>query len=69
MSAPLTAKQLADALGCFWNAAIGEAHNRQSGVAMDVACVMAEGFRAVEQRLHEFSQQAAVASLTREDGE
>lgn len=52
---PLTAGQLTDALGCFWNAAIGEAHNRQSAAAMDTAAVVAEGISAVANRLREIS--------------
>lgn len=48
---PLTAPVLADALSCFWNAAIGEARNRDSSVALDAASVMAEGFAAVADRL------------------
>lgn len=52
-NAPITAAELADALGCFWNAAIGAAHERQSATAMDAASVMAEGFAAVAVRLTE----------------
>lgn len=52
-NAPLTAAHLADALGCFWNAAIGEAHNRQSSAAIDAASVMAVGLAAVASRLAE----------------
>lgn len=48
---PLTGAVLADALGCFWNAAIGEAHTRQGG--MDVASIMAVGIAAVAARLTE----------------
>lgn len=43
----LTAKHLADALDEFWNAAIGNARNRQTETAADVASVMAEGIAAV----------------------
>lgn len=53
---------LADALDCFWNAAIGEAHNRQSAAAMDTASVMATGFAAVAARLRE--EPAVVVSTT-----
>lgn len=52
-NAALTPAQLADALNCFWNAAIGDAHNRQSSTAMDAASVMAEGLAAVAARLNE----------------
>jgi len=45
--------KIADALDCFWNAAISAAHERQSSTAMDVASVMAEGFRAVSAGLRE----------------
>lgn len=45
--------EIADALDCFWNAAIGAAHERQSSTAMDVASVMAEGIAAISTRLKE----------------
>lgn len=51
MYRPLTALDLADALSCFWNAAIGAAHERQEG--FDTANIMVSGFSAVEQRLRE----------------
>ncbi|PTR05381.1 MULTISPECIES: hypothetical protein [unclassified Novosphingobium] len=51
--APLTAEALADALGCFWNAAITAAHNARDPVAMSVASVTVEGFAAVANRLME----------------
>lgn len=51
---PLTAAQLADALGCFWNASIGEAHRQQEGIT--TASIMATGFAAVQQRLEEISR-------------
>lgn len=47
----LTPELLADALDCFWNAAIGHAHNAQSTLAMDTAGSMAEGFAAIANRL------------------
>lgn len=50
-AAPLTKEDLADALECFWNAAIGEAHTRQGG--MDTASIMAVGIAAVATRLKE----------------
>ena len=49
--APLTAKHLAEAFHCFWNAAVADAHARESSNAMDCASVMASGFAAVAQRL------------------
>jgi hypothetical protein len=49
----LTAAILADALDCFWNAAIGEAHNR-TAAAMDVAAVTAEGLAAVSRHLKQY---------------
>jgi Holliday junction resolvasome RuvABC endonuclease subunit len=55
---PLTAAQLAEAFGCFWNAAIGEAHERESYEAMSTATVMAEGMAAVQRRLEEIAQGA-----------
>lgn len=49
----LTAADLADAFGCFWNAAIGDAHTKQDSTAFAVIGSMAEGFAAIERRLHE----------------
>ena len=51
---PITAADLADALGAFWNGAIGESHRRQAGI--DFASIMAEGMLAVQVRLQELSQ-------------
>lgn len=45
---PLTASVLADALGCFWNAALGAQQRDQT----QVSC-MAEGMQAVAERLAE----------------
>lgn len=50
---PLTASQLADAFGCFWNAAIGESHRQQGGIT--TATIMAEGIQAIANRLREIS--------------
>lgn len=50
---PLTVAVLADAFSCFWNAAIGDAHQRQDSTAFAVIASMAEGFAAVERRLRE----------------
>ena len=49
----LTAAELADALGCFWNAAIGAAHRQQEGMAF--ASIMVEGIAAVGTRLQEIA--------------
>jgi len=49
----MTPKTLADALGCFWNAAMGAAHARQDFTATSVATVMVEGVAAVAARLEE----------------
>lgn len=49
---PLTAADLADALDCFWNAAIG--HSRESG-SNPVASV-AVGLDAVAKRLREIDE-------------
>lgn len=48
---PLTAAEFADALDCFWNAAIGESHRQQEGIS--TAAIMAEGIQAVANRLRE----------------
>ncbi|RWX70453.1 hypothetical protein EN780_03400 [Mesorhizobium sp. M4B.F.Ca.ET.089.01.1.1] len=52
----VTFGKLADAFGCFWNAAIGDAHNRQDATAFAVIGSMAEGFAAVERRLREHGE-------------
>ena len=49
----LTAGQLADALGCFWNAALQAAHECQEGGAF--ASIMVEGIAAVQNRLTEIA--------------
>ncbi len=51
----VTAAELADALGCFWNAAIGEGHRQQDSEAFAVASVMAEGIAAIQRRLEEIA--------------
>ena len=58
----LTADDLADAFGCFWNAAIGDAHNRQDSTAFAVIGSMAEGFAAIERRLREHAALVPAAS-------
>ncbi|MER9471023.1 NADAR family protein [Mesorhizobium sp. M0520] len=62
----LTAEMLADALGCFWNAAIGDARDKQDSRVLAVASSMAEGFAAVERRLREHAQPAPTSEV---DGE
>ncbi|MER9524045.1 hypothetical protein NKI96_10715 [Mesorhizobium sp. M0292] len=54
----LTCAKLADAFACFWNAAIGDAHNRQDSTAFAVVGSMAEGFAAIERRLREHGEPA-----------
>lgn len=49
---PLTASELADALGCFNNAAMTMFHHGNA----PVGCIAA-GIQAVEHRLHEISEQ------------
>lgn len=61
---PLTAAQLADAIGCFWNAAIGEAKIRPEGVAF--ACIMAEGMAAIQTRLEEHASASAPDTAERD---
>lgn len=58
---PLTAEVLADALDCFWNAALGEFRDNSN----PVACV-AVGIQAVANRLREH---AAQADATEQKGE
>ncbi|WP_378952253.1 hypothetical protein [Mesorhizobium sp. ANAO-SY3R2] len=65
--APLTATHLAEALGCFWNAAIGEAHNKQDSTAFAVIGSMAEGVAAIERQLREISPPSDDFTELRED--
>lgn len=48
-----------DALGCFWNGAIGAAHERQDSAAMSLASVCAQGVAAVSERLKEIALEPA----------
>jgi hypothetical protein len=50
---PLTKTDLRDALDCFWNAAIGEAHHKQDSTAFAVASIMASGIQAISNSLKE----------------
>ncbi|MER8604806.1 hypothetical protein NKH48_13730 [Mesorhizobium sp. M1233] len=63
----LTAEMLADALGCFWNAAIGDARDKQDSRVLAVASSMAEGFAAVERRLREHAQPAPTSAVDTEE--
>lgn len=49
----LTPAALADALECFWNAALNNAHNEQDRTALATVGSMAEGFAAIANRLRE----------------
>lgn len=51
----IDAKKLADALDCFWNAAIGQAHDKQDSTAFAVVACIAEGVQAIANRLRETS--------------
>jgi len=55
----LNADEIADALDCFWNAGIGEAHNQQDSTAMATVSAIAVGLAAISTRLKEH---AALAS-------
>lgn len=44
---------IADALSCFWNAALGEAHAKQNTTAYDVIACIAVGIEAVKSRLEQ----------------
>jgi hypothetical protein len=48
---PLTAEMMADAFGCFWNAALLHQHTT-------VEANMVEGFQAIANRLQEFANEA-----------
>lgn len=54
---PLTASQLADALGCFWNAALGSAHSSGNGMVSSAISAVVEGVAAVQARLAESSDE------------
>ncbi len=49
--APLTRSDMIEALDCVWNAAIGEAQRRQSGI--DFAAILAEAAQSMSRRLTE----------------
>lgn len=53
----MTPKTLADALGCFWNAAAGAARERQSLPAIEFADVLTAGVAAVAARLEEHGEE------------
>ncbi len=63
MTTPVTKADLVDALGCFWNAAIGESHRQQE--AMPYAAIMATGIAAIAQRLEELDGAVPAAVDTR----
>jgi hypothetical protein len=48
---PLTVEAMADAFGCFWNAALAHQHPT-------VEANMVEGFQAISNRLQEFAGEA-----------
>jgi len=50
---PLTASRLADALGCFWNAAFCSARESQDSTTVATISAMAEGIAAIQNRLLE----------------
>ena len=53
----------ADAYECFWNAAIGTAHESQDSTAMAIASALSQGYAAIAARLREH------ASATPSSGE
>lgn len=56
---PITAAMLADAFGCFWNAALDRARNSDDAQTMATVGAIVEGFGAVSNRLQEFATLAA----------
>lgn len=54
---------VADALECFWNAAVGSARNSQDATALAVAGSLAEGFAAMASRLRESADIAPSSPL------
>lgn len=52
----MTDNKLADALDCFWNAAIGPARDSGDFSTIQTVGAIAEGFAAVSQRLREHSE-------------
>lgn len=61
---PLTAEVLADALGCFHNAAIGALHDQ----CHPIACIVA-GVNAVANRLREHAAEADPVEAIEQKGE
>lgn len=53
---PITAAMLADALGCFHNAALGHAMNEQNAEAYRVCAAISEGLNAIAYRLQEWDE-------------
>ena len=49
-------KKLIDALGCFWNAAIGHCHTTNDTTAMNVVTSVTVGIDAVRNRLEELDE-------------
>ena len=56
---------IAEALDCFWNAAIGAAHARGDFDAMSTATVVSQGVAAVSARLREIAAEREVAAADR----
>jgi hypothetical protein len=56
---------IAEALDCFWNAAIGAAHARGDFDAMSTATVVSQGVAAVSARLREIAAEREVAASDR----
>lgn len=50
----IDSKQLADALDCFWNAALYATHEHQDSTANAVMHGMVEGVAAIAARLREY---------------
>lgn len=55
----MTREELAEALDCFWNAAVGAAHDRQDFATGAIVGCIAEGINAVSLRLKEQSLYAS----------
>lgn len=59
---PVSAADLCDALGCFWNAALGATNSQNDATANAVISGMAQGMEAVAVRLGELSQPVTKAA-------
>lgn len=66
MERTIPASIVADALGCFWNAALSATHDYQDATANAVMSGMVQGVAAVAERLESWAKEAeAPTEITR----